>query len=203
MKRKSVAGAMFIAPAARSSRSSCSSRCSRCSSSRSPTWSGFNVGQISWGGVSNFHQLGSDPVFREALEHTVIFVAVTTVALNAIGLPIALLLNTKVAGHEFLRVALFLPLGLSPVLTAILWGEVLGPYGLINQLVVNVLHLTSSRSASSVTRASPSGRCCSRRLAVHRLQHAPLLRGAAEPSQGAYGGGRNRRGGSLPPLPLT
>jgi len=108
------------------------------------SWTGFDIGQIAVTGAGNFSQLTSDSVFVSAFIHTVIFVVVSTVALNCVGLPIALLLNTKVAGHDFLRVALFLPLGLSPVLTAILWQEVLGPYGFINQVVVHLLHLQST-----------------------------------------------------------
>lgn len=107
-------------------------------------WNGFNLNQISWGGFGNFSQFASDGVFHEALVHTVIFVVVTTVVLNVVGLPIAMMINTKVAGHEFLRIAMFLPLGLSPVLTAILWQQMLGPYGLINHVVVNTLHWRST-----------------------------------------------------------
>jgi raffinose/stachyose/melibiose transport system permease protein len=107
-------------------------------------WTGFNLSQIAWGGVGNFKTLANDAVLTQALIHTVIFVVATTVVLNLVGLPVALLINTKVIGHDFLRIAMFLPLGLSPVLTAILWQEVLGPYGLINELVVHTLHLTST-----------------------------------------------------------
>jgi raffinose/stachyose/melibiose transport system permease protein len=107
-------------------------------------WTGFDIHQIAWHGTANFKQLAQDDIFKQALVHTGIFVVVTTIALNAIGLPIALLINTKVVGHDFLRVAVFLPLALSPVLTAILFQEVLGPYGLVNQIVVDVLHLSTT-----------------------------------------------------------
>ena len=41
---------------------------------------------------------------------------------------------------RFLQIAIVLPLGLSPVLTAILWQQILGPYGFVNELLVSTLH---------------------------------------------------------------
>lgn len=106
-------------------------------------WSGFEVSQIAWVGGDNFAELAADDVFDDALWHTVVFVVATTVLLNVVGLAIALLINTRVRGSEFLRVAMFLPLGLSPVITAVLWQYLLGPYGLVNQLLGGTLGIVS------------------------------------------------------------
>ena len=108
------------------------------------SWNGFNIDEIAWSGVDNFRQLGSDDVFSQALGHTVIFVAVSTVALNVFGLLFALLINTRVRGHDFLRVAMFLPLGLAPVVTAILWQQILGPYGMVNTLLIETFHVRTT-----------------------------------------------------------
>jgi len=108
------------------------------------SWNGFNIDEIAWNGVDNFRQLGSDDVFSQALGHTVIFVAVSTVALNVFGLLFALLINTRVRGHDFLRVAMFLPLGLAPVVTAILWQQILGPYGMVNTLLIDTFHVRTT-----------------------------------------------------------
>jgi raffinose/stachyose/melibiose transport system permease protein len=105
------------------------------------SWNGFDLGQISWHGVGNFRELGSDGVVRKALVHTVLFVGVSTVALNVFGLAFAMLIHTRVRAHDFLRVAMFLPLGLAPVVTAILWQQILGPYGMVNTLLINDLHV--------------------------------------------------------------
>ncbi len=67
-----------------------------------------------------------------------------TVLINVFGLGMALLINTHVRGSNLLRIAMFVPLGLSPVITGILWQYLLGPYGLVNQLVTDVLHLNDS-----------------------------------------------------------
>jgi raffinose/stachyose/melibiose transport system permease protein len=108
------------------------------------SWNGFNINEIAWNGVDNFRQLGSDDVFSTALGHTVIFVAVSTVALNVFGLLFAVLINTRVRGHDFLRVAMFLPLGLAPVVTAILWQQILGPYGMVNTLLIDTFHVRTT-----------------------------------------------------------
>jgi raffinose/stachyose/melibiose transport system permease protein len=108
------------------------------------SWNGFYLDQIASNGTSNFRQLVHDGIFRQALTHTVVFVAVSTVALNVFGLMLALLIHTRVRGHDFLRVAMFLPLGLAPVVTAILWQQILGPYGMVNTLLIEDLHLRAT-----------------------------------------------------------
>jgi raffinose/stachyose/melibiose transport system permease protein len=105
-------------------------------------WTGFDIGSLSWHGVANFRELGRDGVFGQALWHTVLFVVLSTVFLNVFGLAFALVVDSRVRGHEFLRVAMFLPLGISPVVTAVLWQQLLGPYGFVNSLLVNVLGVT-------------------------------------------------------------
>ena len=58
---------------------------------------------------------------------------------NAIGLPIALALDTKLRGHEFYRSTLFLPVIVSLVATAYIWQIILGPnIGMLNPLLVKL-----------------------------------------------------------------
>lgn len=106
------------------------------------TWSGFDFGQLAWTGTGNFAKLTHDEIFRRALWHTVVFVIAVTVLLNVVGLAAAVMINTRVRGHELLRVAMFVPLAISPVVTAVVWQQLLGSYGLVNQLLGNVLGLT-------------------------------------------------------------
>jgi raffinose/stachyose/melibiose transport system permease protein len=97
------------------------------------TWTGFNVHDISWDGLGNFRALAHDDLFKRSLLHTLAFVVFSTIALNVIGFGLALLINSRVRGHDFLRIAMFVPLGLSPVITGVIWQQLLGPYGLVNQ----------------------------------------------------------------------
>jgi len=106
------------------------------------SWTGFDIGQASWTGADNFVALVHDPVFGKALWHTALFVLLSTVLLNVTGLLVAMLINTRARGHDFLRVAMCVPLALSPVITAVLWQYLLGPYGLVNQLLSDVLGIT-------------------------------------------------------------
>jgi raffinose/stachyose/melibiose transport system permease protein len=106
-------------------------------------WTGFNVHDVSYAGLANFRALPHDDIFERALLHTVAFVALTTVTLNVIGFAFAMLINTRVQGHDFLRIAMFVPLALSPVITGVIWQQMLGPYGLINSALQS-LHLVSS-----------------------------------------------------------
>jgi raffinose/stachyose/melibiose transport system permease protein len=103
-------------------------------------WTGFDLGQASWAGVANYRAMAHDAVFTKALIHTALFVVITTLALNVIGLPLALLINARVRGNDFLRVAMFIPLGVSPVIAGVLWQRILGPFGLINNSLES-LHL--------------------------------------------------------------
>jgi raffinose/stachyose/melibiose transport system permease protein len=106
------------------------------------SWTGFDINGVVWRGLHNFGTLGRDAVFGQALWHTVLFVVLSTVFLNVIGLAFALVIDSRVRGHDFLRVAMFLPLGISPVVTAVLWQQLLGPYGFVNSLLENVLGVT-------------------------------------------------------------
>jgi multiple sugar transport system permease protein len=96
-------------------------------------WSGFTLGSAKWVGLDNFGRMAKDPIFWASLWHTVLFVAVTTVALNVLGFGIALLIHTRLRGHDLLRIAILLPLAVSPVVASMVWQQMVGPLGLLNQ----------------------------------------------------------------------
>jgi raffinose/stachyose/melibiose transport system permease protein len=108
------------------------------------SWTGFDINQIRWVGTANFSQLLHDPIIGKALKNTVLYVVALTVFINIFGLGMALLINTHVRGSNLLRIAMFVPLGLSPVITGILWQYLLGPYGLVNQLLTQTLGILDS-----------------------------------------------------------
>ena len=65
-------------------------------------------------GLANYATLISDPMFLNALRNTVLFLIVTTVGVNALGLLFALLVNTpKLKGRIFFQTMLFLPVVIS------------------------------------------------------------------------------------------
>ena len=100
------------------------------------TWNGYDVDQIRWSGTENFRQLAHDSVFHQALVQTLVFVVFSTLFLNIAGLGAATLVNTRVRGHDFLRIAMFVPIAISPVIGSIIWQRFLSPYGWVNQFLV-------------------------------------------------------------------
>jgi multiple sugar transport system permease protein len=87
----------------------------------------------SWSGGANYRRMVHDPVFwqaaRQTLLYCVLFVPVTLV----LAVPIAVLLNQKVRGMTFYRMAVFAPLVTSTVATGVIFSWLYNPQiGLIN-----------------------------------------------------------------------
>jgi multiple sugar transport system permease protein/alpha-1,4-digalacturonate transport system permease protein len=105
-------------------------------------WDGFNDPQFV--GIRNFTRLFGDDNFRIALLNTVLY-AVGHVPLTlAFALGLALLLNQKLRGIAFFRVAIFFPYITSLVAIAIVWNMLFNPTsGPINQFLqlLGIAHL--------------------------------------------------------------
>lgn len=84
-------------------------------------------------GAKNYAELLGDPIFRKACWNTLIFTvcSVPVTMLTALGL--AMLLNLKVRGQAFYRVAFFLPSIVPVVASSVLWIWVFNPqFGILN-----------------------------------------------------------------------
>ncbi len=86
-----------------------------------------------WSGAANYRRMAHDPVFwaaaRQTLVYCVLFVPITM----ALAVPIAVLLNQKVRGMTFYRMAVFAPLVTSTVATGVIFSWLYNPQiGLIN-----------------------------------------------------------------------
>lgn len=97
-------------------------------------WDAYNP--PTWAGLANFARLFRDDDFRVALSNTVLY-AVGHVPLTlAFSLGLALLLNQKLRGIAFFRVAIFFPYITSLVAIAIVWNMLFDPTsGPINQFL--------------------------------------------------------------------
>ena len=97
-------------------------------------WDAYNP--PTWAGLANFARLFRDDDFRVALTNTVLY-AVGHVPLTlAFSLGLALLLNQKLRGIAFFRVAIFFPYITSLVAIAIVWNMLFDPTsGPINQFL--------------------------------------------------------------------
>lgn len=97
-------------------------------------WTGFDLQRVQFRGSGNYSELMKDSFFIAAFQHTFVLIGVTAVLMNLVGIAAAMAINARFRGSEFLRLAMFLPLGLSPIITAVIWQRMLGPFGILNDV---------------------------------------------------------------------
>lgn len=92
-----------------------------------------------WIALGNYRRAVEDPLFFKSLWNT-IYMALWVPVTLAVGLGIALLLDTKVRGQAIWRTLFYLPAVIPTVAVAVLWVWVLSPTtGLLNQALRPVL----------------------------------------------------------------
>lgn len=97
-------------------------------------WNGLNP-TWEWVGMDNFARIWETEVARDAVVRTIVIAVSITVVQNAIGLLLALGVNTKIKSRNVLRVFLFAPAVLTPLVVAYLWRNLLAPTGAVNALL--------------------------------------------------------------------
>jgi multiple sugar transport system permease protein len=89
-----------------------------------------------WIGLANFRALSHDPLFRQSVLHSLVYTALFVPISVAGGLFTAIALNRKIRGVRFYRTAVFVPVILSTIATAIMFLWLLDPnFGLVNFLL--------------------------------------------------------------------
>ena len=87
-------------------------------------------------GMENYRVMLEDPIFWRSLINNVWFALATIPASIAISLAMALWVNERIAGRQFLRMSYFLPTVLPMIAVANIWIFFYTPgYGLINQVL--------------------------------------------------------------------
>jgi multiple sugar transport system permease protein len=90
-------------------------------------------------GLENFGRLFQDPEFWAALGHTLTFIAGYVPVVMALGLLVAVALNTRLPGRGVFRAVYFLPVVTSWVAIALVWKWMLNPsFGLVNNALAAV-----------------------------------------------------------------
>lgn len=84
-------------------------------------------------GFQNFVDVFNDRAARAALLNTIILAVVATVVQNAIGLALALGLNSVIKSRYVLRVVFFAPVVLTPLVAGYVWSYLLSPSGAVNE----------------------------------------------------------------------
>jgi raffinose/stachyose/melibiose transport system permease protein len=97
-------------------------------------WDGLSP-DFSWIGFGNFADMLHDPDARQAVWHTLVIAVAITIIQNGFGLLLALGVNTMIKSRNVLRVFLFAPAVVTPIVTAYLWRNLLGPDGAVNSLL--------------------------------------------------------------------
>ena len=86
-------------------------------------------------GLRNFTDMLDDGDALSAVWHTLVIAVAITVIQNGIGLLLALGVNSMIRTRNFLRVLLFAPAVVTPIVTAYLWRNLLGPDGAVNSVL--------------------------------------------------------------------
>lgn len=97
-------------------------------------WDGLDP-HFSFVGLGNFAGMARDPVALQAIWHTLLIAVAITVIQNGLGLLLALGVNSAIRSRNVLRVFLFAPAVVTPIVTAYLWRNLLGPEGAVNSLL--------------------------------------------------------------------
>ena len=88
-----------------------------------------------WVGFNNYDVAFHDKVFKKAMVNTFLFALGATVLQNLFAIVFAMALNTKIKSRNFLRMLLFAPCMLSPVVVAFIWQFIYMPDGMLNHLL--------------------------------------------------------------------
>ncbi|MFL6075206.1 MAG: carbohydrate ABC transporter permease [Mycobacteriales bacterium] len=97
-------------------------------------WDGLDP-RFSLVGLRNFTAMYHDPDAMRAIRHTLLIAVAITIIQNGIGLLLALGVNSTIKSRNVLRVFLFAPAVVTPIVTAYLWRNLLGPGGAVNSLL--------------------------------------------------------------------
>ncbi|BEL06671.1 sugar ABC transporter permease [Actinoplanes sichuanensis] len=97
-------------------------------------WDGLDP-DFAFIGLDNFTAMADDPDALQAIWHTLLIAVAITVLQNGLGLLLALGVNTAIKSRNLLRVLLFAPAVVTPIVTAYLWRNLLGPDGAVNSLL--------------------------------------------------------------------
>ena len=92
-------------------------------------------------GISNYVEIITDSVFRQALGHTLYLTIISVIAHLILGLSFAMLLNTEMISpgmRALFRVVYILPWVFTASIIAVLWRLMLNPNGIINYMLISV-----------------------------------------------------------------
>jgi raffinose/stachyose/melibiose transport system permease protein len=105
------------------------------------------ISTLNWDGVSpnpqhvgfaNYTQLFHDPVFWDAIRHTIYFFVVTFTVQTALGFTFAALLHSKVKLPNLYKVIIFIPVVIAPATMAPIFRQVFSATGQFNTVLQDI-----------------------------------------------------------------
>jgi ABC-type sugar transport system permease subunit len=108
-----------------------------------------------WVGLGNYAALAADPVFWQALGHTLELALGTTVPMLLLAVLFGLVLNRRLRGRAVYRTILFAPYVIPLVASSIAWIWMLSSNGVVDQLLGVVLPVRCVAWLESSTWALP------------------------------------------------
>jgi putative chitobiose transport system permease protein len=88
-----------------------------------------------WIGLKNFQRLFRDPIFWQTFRNTFLYLVCVVPVLVSLPLALAILVNRKLRGIHWFRVAYYTPVVISMVVAGIAWKWLYADNGLLNQLL--------------------------------------------------------------------
>jgi multiple sugar transport system permease protein len=85
-------------------------------------------------GTRNFERILNDPVFHKAVTNTIYYAVVWVPLTMALGLFLAVIVNTKLRGQTFFRATFYFPAIASSAAITVLWIFLFQPDGLFNDI---------------------------------------------------------------------
>lgn len=97
-------------------------------------WNGFN--EMKFLGLENYINLFRDSRLINAVKNTVVISIVVVVMVNALGLFLAMLVNTASVKSNIFRTIFFVPFVLSTVAISFVWKSILSYNGVLNGILI-------------------------------------------------------------------
>jgi putative chitobiose transport system permease protein len=88
-----------------------------------------------WVGFANFQRLFQDPIFWQTLRNTLFYLLGVVPILVTLPLIIAILVNQKLQGMNWFRLAFYTPVVISMVVAGIAWKSLYASNGILNQFL--------------------------------------------------------------------
>ena len=79
------------------------------------------LGTTSWAGWANYHRIFADPTFWQAWRNTLEFTVLALILGYAVPFFVAILLNELRHARGYLRVLVYLPVMLPPIVSVMTW----------------------------------------------------------------------------------